>query len=856
MSPVVTSIPDAERLPVEDFLPEIVRLFLERGSLVLSAEPGAGKTSLVPPAIASALAAAPGRSPAKVLVMEPRRVAAVAAATRIADVWGRRLGEEVGYRVRGESLSGKGARIEVVTPGVLLRMLQSDPGLEEVGCVVLDEFHERSAQADLAFALLLQSRQLRPGLGLVAMSATMDGAATAALLAAPGAAASGSGPAILDLPGRCFPIETRHVPMAEGRGLEGDASRHLARAAYELQAEAGGDILVFLPGAAEIARAAAAFTDLARSGARGDGGRRPEAFALHGSLPLEAQRRLLSPPADAPPRAIFATSVAETSLTLPRVRAVVDSGQARLTRFQARTGLNRLVTEREAQDRADQRRGRAGRLGPGICLRAWPASELLPTRTEPEILRAELSSLVLEASLWGAPGRLDLPWLDPPPEPSWKAGRELLVDLGALDGDSRPTTFGRRMSGLGTEPRLAALCLRGIEAGAGWTACLLAALLGERGGGREGERDIAQRVEELAAGRGEGQGPVLAEARRLARLAGIRAEGAEGPGARPPAGGIGALLASAFPDRIAQRTEYRGADASFRIAAGRSLRASGSLAQSPWIVALDADAGASEGRIYSGSPLEEAEALALLETRSTLATEADWKGLILKLRNTRRVGAIALGTGPAAKPAREELASLLAARLAVEGLGILPWEEGAAEALARLRLFASSGQASLDGASLAPERLVERAADWLGPWILVGGGPLLDGLSLRKAVAGLVPRGLKGELDRLAPESLELPSGSSRPIHYAGSGGPYVEARVQEFFGLARQPSVLGLPLVLRLLDPGGKPLQVTSDLPGFWKGSWAQARKDLRGRYPKHEWPEDPSLAAPSRSGIKRRKA
>jgi ATP-dependent helicase HrpB len=826
-----------ENLPVEAYLPEIVRQLQDGGALVLAAEPGAGKTSLVPPAVAEALKGSAG----KVLVMEPRRVAAVSAAARMAEVWGKKLGDEVGYRVRGESSTSPRARIEAVTPGVLVRMIQSDPGLEGIGCVILDEFHERSAQADMAFALLNQVRELRPSLALLAMSATMDRVEAAKALRAP----------LLEVPGRSFPITTRHAAFPEGRGFEAA----LARAAHDLIEEADGDVLVFLPGASEIARAAAEFSAAAAVTTI----RRAEAAVLHGSLSLEDQRRILSPRPDAPPRAIFATSVAETSLTVPRVRAVIDSGQARLSRFQSRTGLNRLVTEREAQDRADQRRGRAGRLGPGICLRVWPASEVLPIRTEAEILRAELSGLVLEAALWGAPRRLELDWLDPPPESAWSAGTELLLELGALASDSSPTAFGRDMAALGTEPRLAALVLRGAESGEGWTACLAAALLSERGGASG--NDIVQSFEELASGKGREYGSVTTEARRLARVAGIRANG------RPNPGALGPLLAAAFPDRIAERIEYRGANASFRIAAGRALRASGPLSQSPWIVALDADAGAGavEGKIYSACALGEVEALAALEGRARETVEAEWRGLEIKISRTKRVGAIVLGTLPSAKPMREELASLLASRIASEGLSILPWEKGADEILARLRYFAATREGrpscgapsplySFDKASLADESLVAKAAEWLGPYIRTEGGPLMDGASLKRAVAAFAPRELRSEMDREVPERLELPSSSSRQIDYRGPGGPFMEARVQEFFGLSSHPRVGGVPLVLRLLDPGGKPLQVTSDLPGFWRGSWAQARKELRGRYPKHEWPADPASAAPSVSGIKKK--
>jgi ATP-dependent helicase HrpB len=787
----------------------------------------------VPPALAEAFG---GEGARKVLVMEPRRVAAVAAAARIAEVWGRKLGLEVGYRVRGESRTGPRVRVEVVTPGVLVRILQDASGLEGLGCVVLDEFHERSAQADLAFALLARAREQSGGPPVLAMSATMDGSTAARALGCP----------VLEVPGRSFPVETRYAPLGEGRAW----TAALARAALDLAAE--GDVLVFLPGAAEIAQAIAAFSDLARGSAPSGPEARPQAVALHGSLSLEAQRRVLAPPPGTPPRVIFATSIAETSLTVPRVRAVLDSGLSRLTRFQVRLGLNRLVTEREAQDRADQRRGRAGRLGPGLCLRAWPQSETLANRTEPELGRAELSALVLEAALRGAPGRLDLPWLDPPPEAAWSAGAELLVGLGALTADLSPTPFGRRMAALGTEPRLAALALRGEETGEGWTACLAAALLSEGGAS-----DIAAGLEKAASGEGP-FAPVLAEARRLARAAGI-----ESGRARPEA--LPSLLATAFPDRIAQRTEYRGANASFRIMAGRSMRASGPLAQSPWILALDADSGSAEGKIYSAAALSESEALSVLAGRVEEIGELEWKGLEPRLSIARRAGAISLGSRPLQRPGRAELASLLAERIAAAGLGILPWDQGADQALARLRFFAAHEPASARGgafaevelseAALSDAALAARAAQWLEPHILAEAGPLLDGPALRRAADALAPKVIRPELDRLAPERIELPSGSSRPIDYRGPGGPSVEARVQEFFGLGIHPRVLGIPLALRLLDPGGKPLQVTSDLPGFWKGSWAQARKALRGRYPKHQWPEDPAAAAPSRSGIKNKR-
>ncbi|HET7839472.1 MAG TPA: helicase-related protein, partial [Rectinemataceae bacterium] len=457
----------ATGLPIVPFLPEVASLLAEGGALCLAAEPGAGKTSLVPPWLAES-----GRVPGRIIVLEPRRIAAVGAAARMAELMGEGLGAGVGYRVRQDSRVGPSTRIIAMTPGVLVRIMQDDPGLAGIGAIVFDEFHERSVQADLCLALALEARALRADLLLLLMSATLDAERAAEFL----------GARILAVPGRSHPIAVRHAPLAEGRGFE----EGFAALALGLAAEAQGDVLAFLPGGAEIERARRALEAAGMP-----------AFALHGSLPLEAQRAVIAPRPSSPRRVILATSIAETSLTVPRVAAVLDSGLARLSRFHVRTGLNRLVTERESADRAEQRKGRAGRLGPGLCLRAWAESEILSPRTEPEILRSELSALVLESALWGARGRADLPWLDPPPEPAWEAGRELLAELGAIEAGGRITAFGKRMAGLGTEPRLAALVLRGQAAGLAEEACLAAALLSE--GETGGERDLAARIGGLMA---------------------------------------------------------------------------------------------------------------------------------------------------------------------------------------------------------------------------------------------------------------------------------------------------------------------------------------------------------------------
>jgi len=834
-------------LPILPFLAEIAQTIATRGSLVLCAEPGAGKTSLVPPYLAF-MAGLPGR----ILLLEPRRIAAVSAATRICELLCEPIGRRVGYRVRQETRTSREARIEAITEGVFIRMIQDDPGLEGVGTVIFDEFHERSLQADLGMALALEARALRPDLRILAMSATLDSEHVAAYLEAP----------VISVPGRRHEIQTRYAPIASGRGFE----ERLAALALALAHEAPGDLLVFLPGRAEIERCAQALAALdTATGAGRQGKKAIETRILHGSLSLEEQRRVLNPSPDAPKRIILATSIAETSLTVPRVRAVLDSGLARHQRFHIATGLNRLVTELEAEDRAEQRRGRAGRLGPGICVRAWPAAEALATRTEAQIYQADLSNLVLEAAVWGRGTRASLNWLDTPPEHAWNSARELLIALGALDKEGKATEKGRLMARLGTEPRLAALVLRGAVEGRLHEAATAAALLAERELGRDSDLSLA--MERLSSGEA-GFERVKSEAARLeACLLGLRVdERGKKPGIgtarvaerRGNSAAIGSLAAAAFPDRIGKRAEYRGKDASFILVSGRRLKASGPLAQTEWIVALEADSGSlgAEGRIFSGISIEEKEALRLLEASIEETEEFEWQGLGFRVRQLKKAGEIRLGERAVGNPPRERIARAVAERVKNEGLDFLPWGEGPGSArrlLARLRFWA--GNAKQTGLpALDEEALIAGAGDWLGPFIEADSREVLSGEALRRAIAALLPFSLRAAFDKAVPEKIDLPSGISRPIEYQKSGDPILEARVQDFFGLREQPRAAGRPLILKLMSPAGRPIQVTQDLPGFWQGSWAEARKELRGRYPKHEWPENPALAAPSRSGLKKR--
>jgi len=850
-------------------LADLAKLLARRGTVVLKAEPGAGKTSLAPFAAAAAMERT-GRG-GKVIVLEPRRVAAVQAAWRAAELAGGKPGRDIGYRVRGEARAG--SRIEFVTEGVFLRMIQSDPGLEGVSAVIFDEFHERSLNADLSLAFALEARKaLRPDLGLVLMSATLE----------PGRLAAFTGGEVLEVEGRSFPVETRYRSIADGPRFE----EELAAAATSLLEEVQGDLLVFLPGMREIERMSRALE--ARLGTGRDS---PRVLPLHGSLPLEAQRRVILPEGEGR-RVILATSVAETSLTVPRIAAVLDSGLARLSRFEAGSGLNRLVTELESRDRADQRRGRAGRLGPGLCLRAFAGEGLLPDSTPPEIRRAELSGLVLEAAVWGARDASGLPWLDEPPASAWSAARDLLSELGLIGSSGAATEAGRLAAGLGTEPRLAAMVLHGAamespgaaegnrsaQTGALAEAAALAALLAERG---PGDADLETALEGLRRGdpahaRAREEAARLeagARAARQARSAG-RGRAGEGPGAAPRKGAIttGELLAAGFPDRVARRVKARGGDADFQMPGGRVLTATGSLASSEWIVVAEADAGLpagrnGPGRIFAGATLSAEAALSALAPLMTESVDLEWQGLVPKARRRRAAGAILLSESALAAPPVEVVASALAGRVAREGLGFLPWEEKAggetpAALLARMRWYAR--YAKPEGwPGLSDAELAESAASWLAPFA-ASPGPAITAGTLADALRALPDHAAFRRFDREAPRELELPSGRGARLEYddAASGpggspvGPLVEGRPSDFYGLAVQPEVLGIPVVIRLLSPAGRPIHTTSDLPGFWRGAWAELRKELRGRYPKHDWPEDPTSARPSARSLKPRSA
>ena len=799
-------------LPVADCLPEL-RAALEAGSnAVLVAPPGAGKTTLVPPALLGEAWVGAGR----IVVLEPRRLAARAAATRMAALHGQAVGGVFGYRTRLDSAVSAATRVEVVTEGLLVRRLQADPGLEGVAAVIFDEVHERALDADLALAFCLDlQRNLRPELRLLAMSATVDGARLAALLDA----------RVIESAGRAHPVVVSHAArdLADLR----DLPEALARAVRAALAAHPGDVLAFLPGMAEIRRAEAA---LQGCGAL--------VLPLHGDLPPAEQDRALRPAEGR--RVVLATSIAETSLTVPGVRIVVDGGYRRAPALDAATGLTRLTTQRISRAAAEQRAGRAGRESPGVAVRLWTTAmhRGLPPYDRPEILAAELSGLCLDCAAWGA-APADLPFPDPPPAGALAAAGALLGELGALDADGRISALGRRMAKLGAHPRLSAMMLAAETPVEAATACDIAAILEERDPLRAADApaDIGLRLHALGGGAGGDRG-AISRIRRAAeqyrRRLGIGAIAGE---ADP-----GRLIAAGFPDRIAQR---RGEPGSFRMAGGGGaklpLADPLSRAKLLAVASLEMKAGA---RIRLAAPLDPENLPAILASRITEVVESGLDpvtGSVLA-RRRRRLGSLVLEDRTvAADPA--ETAAALAAAL---DIARLPWSEAARQFQARVALMRGlepDAWPDLSDAALAADR------DWLLPY-LHGFSRLADAdrLDLSAILRGMLDWALAARLDRELPTQLDLPGGGAR-IDY-GEPVPLASARAQYFFGLAETPKLAGgrIPLRLALLSPAGRPAAITADLAGFWRGAWVDARKDLRGRYPKHHWPDDPATASPHR--------
>ncbi len=824
MSDQPAHLPALSPLPIDAVLPALQASLAARPNAVLVAPPGAGKTTRVP----LALLDAPWLAGRRILMLEPRRLAARAAAERMAATLGEPVGETVGYRVRFGSKIGRRTRIEVVTEGIFTRMILDDPELGGIGAVLFDEFHERSLDADFGLALALDAQGgLREDLRLLAMSATLDGARVAGLL--------GEAP-VIESAGRAFPVTTTYL----GRDPRAPVERQVAEAVLRALAAERGSVLAFLPGAAEIRRTERLLAEALRDPA-------VDLAPLYGALEAREQERAIAPAPPGRRKVVLATSIAETSLTIEGVRIVVDSGLARVPRFEPGVGLTRLETVRVSRAGADQRRGRAGRTEPGLCYRLWSEAETasLPAYATPEILAADLSRLVLDLAAWGLGDPAGLAFLDPPPAPAVKEARALLASLGALDGEGRLTELGRAMARLPLEPRLARMLIEGARRGAAEEAAAVAALVSERGLGGD-DVDLAHRLDGFRRDRSRR----AEEARRQAARWRESAERAAGPpdrDAEPPS--PAGLLALAFPDRIARA---RGDGRRFVLANGRgaAIDPALGLARARFLAVAELAGTADEARILLAAEFAEAELTTAFADALTEGVETAYDAAAgaVRARFVRRLGALVLEERTARVEPGPATATALARGAAQRGIGRLGWSNAQRQWLDRVRfLHAAAPDLWPD---LSDARLAETVEDWLAPAIEgVTSLEAIDAERLGRALAGLLPWELARRMEEEAPTHYEVPTGSRLPIDYAAEGGPMLSVRVQELFGLATHPAIAGgrVALTLALLSPAHRPIQLTRDLPAFWRGSWREVRAEMRGRYPRHPWPEDPASAAPT---------
>jgi ATP-dependent helicase HrpB len=809
-------------LPIDAVLDQLSRTLADNNAAVLVAPPGAGKTTRVP----LALLDAPWLQGKKIIMLEPRRIAARASAERMAKTLGERAGETVGYRVRFGSKISRATRIEVVTEGIFSRQILDDPELSGVAAVLFDEFHERSLDADMGLALARDAQVgLREDLRILVMSATLDGARVARLL--------GNAP-VISSEGRAFPVETRYL----GRKADAPLERQMADAiAMALRADPGS-VLAFLPGAAEIRRTQNFLGERIH-----DAG--IEIVPLFGALDAAVQDRAIAPAPKGQRKVVLATSIAETSLTIEGVRIVVDSGVARVPRYEPDIGLTRLETVRASRAAVDQRRGRAGRTEPGVCYRLWdePQTASLTAYTQPEILSADLSSLVLDLAQWGVSDPATLAFLDPPPAPALKEARSLLGELGALDTDGRITAEGKSLRELALPPRLARMIVDSHRLGGGLEAAEIAAVLTERGLGGDSV-DLDARLDQFRRDRSQRS----SSARSLAQRWASQVAATEGAPAEDTSPSTGVMLALAFPDRVARN---RG-NGSFVLANGRgaAVDQASALARAPYIAVAELTGTAANGRILLAAPILQSDIERHFADQIESADEIsfDRGAMALRARRKKTLHAITLSETPMALKPSAETARVLADGLVAAGLDRLPWSKPAKQWRDRVMfLRKAEGESWPD---LSDDALAQQREAWLVPALYdktalkdVSAGDLSD------ALMALLPWELRARLEREAPTHFEAPTGTQLAIDYAEQG-PTIAVRLQELFGLNAHPSIAkgAVPLVLELLSPAHRPVQVTRDLPGFWRGSYAAVRSDLRGRYPRHPWPEDPASAAPTR--------
>ena len=843
-------------LPLAPYLREICEGLLSKGAAIVRADPGSGKSTLLP---LSLLEARGGKG--KIILLEPRRAAVLGIASRMAELLGEKAGERVGYAVRLERKVSEQTRIEVLTEGLFIRRIQADPSLTGISTVIFDEFHERSVMTDLALAFLLDLRRMGSPVNVLIMSATMNAGEIAAFINRAEGRSAVSAVPVFDVPCRVFPVETSHLPLPGKAPIGIETGTALTKI---LRDETQGDTLVFLPGRREIAAAERTIRLWERAGEF-------EILPLHGGLPLSRQREIIAPrqrtasaAGGQKRRIILSTNIAESALTIPGITMVVDTGYVRLERFHIPSGMNRLSLEEAGFRSAEQRAGRAGRLGPGCCIRLWDASSPRHETADPEIRRIDLSGLVLECLLWGVRSRDDLLWLEPPPLAAWERASGLLLELGAIDKNMKVTALGRETVKLGLEPRLGILCIAGREAGYPGMACAAAAVLSDRDGSAiNSDGDFRRRLVMLRnAWAGSSKNPPaepwarsMMETRDdLIRRLRLPA-GTENRWTLEDENNAGELLAAAFPDRIAVRQESgRGdcgaASGRFRFVSGREARIEGPLENSHWLVAAEVDAGERSAFIRLGAPVSEETALAILKRQTVSEIRVEWKNLVPKTVISRRAGRLFLGEERRVS-SRQEAEGALPQLLRENGLAALPWAEDngtARRLLERIRFFAAAHDADTGNTGQShwsDEALIHDAVEWLAPFFgepeSRSGAPILTASSLKNALKNRLGWDRIPVLDQEVPEAFALPNGRSRMLSY-DSGEPVLSARLQDCFGISVHPKILGTPVVFYILSPANRPVQITSDIIGFWSGSYADVRKDMKGRYPKHFWPENPT--------------
>jgi ATP-dependent helicase HrpB len=827
--------PSSLKFPVDELVPLLTSSLASSRRAVLSAPPGAGKTTRIP----LAMLGADWLEGKKILMLEPRRLAARRAAAFMARQLGEQAGQTVGYRIRGDAVVGDRTRIEVVTEGILTRMLHAHPELPGIGLVIFDEFHERSIHADLGLAFTLDVQtHLREDLRLLVMSATLDGVAVAQLL---------SGAPILESAGTSFPVETRYSRFTSDKPLEIRTADVVSRA---LLAEEG-DILVFLPGMREIRRVqeklqAQSHEDVV-------------VHILHGDLSPGIQEAALAPAEKGKRKVILSTSIAETSLTIDGVRIVIDSGLARASRFDSRRGMSGLVTIPVSRAVADQRRGRAGRQSTGICYRLWTESEhaQLPEYPVPEIRVSDLAPVALDLALWGTPMGEGLSFLDPPPVPNLAQAQSVLKNLGAMTADGHLTPHGRSMAGLPIHPRLAHMIIKGKELRAATAACELAALLEERdlfSGKVDSDVDISSRIEALRGKRGVGSDVferVVSQKRRLLEI--MKIEDEDGKGTP-----IGLLLALAYPERIARKRAER--PGSYQLSNGTiaKLPAGSLLARQDFLAIADVETGTAEAKIYLAAPLKKSDLENAFGSEIISDKEVEWNTAEarVKARRVRRLGAVILDEQPL-ESGGEEVTRALLEGIRRTGLRCLPWDAEADRFRTRVQWVRRALPDALELPDTSDDALIATLEQWIashldGMWKLEH----LQRLHLAEILRSQFSTYQLRELDRLAPSHLQVPSGSRVPLDYSPTDHPSLSVKLQELFGLTETPRVAGgtIPVTIHLLSPAARPLAVTQDLRSFWMNVYPDIRKQLRARYPKHPWPENPLTAVPTRRTIRKR--